>query len=98
MSNKKGDPYIKNGMPINMFWMLEQIEGALKHYHKRAYVVLISHKHGEDVELYCEEPNQDFLDKIKERFNIDGDDCSVEYLYSMPIKDIATLEENNYDC
>ena len=62
------------------------------------YVVLISHKHGEDVELYSELPNKKFLSKIKKRFDADGDDCSVEYLYSVPLSEISNMKDNSYDC
>ena len=64
----------------------------------KVWIVLISHKHGEDVELYSEYPDKKFLNKIKMRFDTEGnDDCTVNGLYNCPLSQISTMKDNKYD-
>ena len=69
----------------------------LSKYYMDVHIIVITHKHGEDVELYSEEPTQRFLNKIKRRFDTEGnDDCDVRYYGSVCINDIKEMVYDPY--
>ena len=74
----------------------ELFNALIKHY-MDVHIIIISHKHGEDVELYSEEPTQRFLNKIKRRFDTeDNDDCDVRYYGSACTNDIKEMVDDFY--
>ena len=77
----------------------------------KVWIVLISHKHGEDVELYSEYPDKKFLNKIKmcalQSFDVqytpDGsymtyeDGSMTSYQVSMSFGELNPIYQEDYD-
>ncbi len=66
-----------------------------------AHVVIFSHKHGSDVELFDKEPNHLQLEMLKVRFalendlnitdDIHGDELYVNYVYSKKVNKTSKI-------